>query len=131
MNKEDKFWKTKAYLFRVREAKRKAELLERRIEMREEAEVNTDELRMQLAEAERDAKAVTIAVTDMIGRLADVNQQMVITKRYLDSMDWEKIASDMDMTVRGVQKLHGRALPLLQEMIEDEEHWSEGKEVKS
>lgn len=131
MNKEDKFWKTKAYLFRVREAKRKAELLERRIEMREEAEVNTDELRMQLAEAKRDAKAVTIAVTDMIGRLADVNQQMVITKRYLDSMDWEKIASDMDMTVRGVQKLHGRALPLLQEMIEDEEHWSEGKEVKS
>ncbi len=118
--KEDRFWKTKKYLFQIRETDRKAELLERRIGMREDADLNADDLRRELSETEQDAKAVTIDVTDMISRLPDVNQQMVITKRYLDNLAWERIASDMDMPVRAVQKLHGRALPLLQEMIENE-----------
>lgn len=118
--KEDRFWKTKKYLFQIRETDRKAELLERRIGMREDADLNADDLRRELSETEQDAKAVTIEVTDMISRLPDVNQQMVITKRYLDNLAWERIASDMDMPVRAVQKLHGRALPLLQEMIENE-----------
>lgn len=118
--KEDRFWKTKKYLFQIRETDRKVELLERRIGMREDADLNADDLRRELSETEQDAKAVTIEVTDMISRLPDVNQQMVITKRYLDNLAWERIASDMDMPVRAVQKLHGRALPLLQEMIENE-----------
>lgn len=118
--KEDRFWKTKKYLFQIRETDRKAELLERRIGMREDADLNADDLRRELSETEQDAKAVTIEVTDMISSLPDVNQQMVITKRYLDNLAWERIASDMDMPVRAVQKLHGRALPLLQEMIENE-----------
>ncbi len=125
--KMDRFWKTKAYLFQTREAERKAELLERRIGMREDADLNADDLRMELAEAEQDAKAVTIEVADMISRLPDVNQQMVITKRYLDNLPWERIAFDMDMPVRAVQKLHGRALPLLQEMIENEMNEEEAK----
>lgn len=119
--KGDKFWKVKEYLFRVRDAERKAELLERRIGMREDADLNADELRRELSQTEQDAMIVTIEVTDMISQLSDINQQMVVTKRYLDNMTWEKIAFDMDMPVRTVQKLHGRALPLLLEMIEAKE----------
>ena len=119
IGKEDKFWKVKAYLFRIREAERKVELLVRRMDMREDAGFNTDELRRELALAEQDAKSVAVEVTDMISRLADVNQQMVMTKRYVDNLTWERIAFDMNMPVRAVQKLHGRALPLLLEMVED------------
>lgn len=118
IRKEDKFWKVKAYLFRIREAERRVELIERRRDMREDAGLNTDELRRELAQAEQDAKNVAVEVTDMISRLADVNQQMVMTKRYVDNLPWERIAFDMNMSVRAVQKLHGRALPLLQEMVE-------------
>lgn len=118
IRKEDKFWKVKAYLFRIREAERRVELIERRMDMREDAGLNTDELRRELAQAEQDAKNVAVEVTDMISRLADVNQQMVMTKRYVDNLPWERIAFDMNMSVRAVQKLHGRALPLLQEMVE-------------
>ncbi len=119
--KKDKFRKVKKYLFRIRDAERTAELLERRIGMREDADLNADELRRELSQTEQDAMIVTIEVTDMISQLSDINQQMVVTKRYLDNMTWEKIAFDMDMPVRTVQKLHGRALPLLLEMIEAKE----------
>ena len=118
--KEDKFWKAKAYLYRIREAERRVELLERRMDMREDAGLNTDELRRELALAEQDAKNVAVEVTDVISRLADVNQQMVMTKRYVDNLSWERIAFDMNMPVRAVQKLHGRALPLLQGMVEED-----------
>lgn len=120
IRKEDKFWKVKTYLFRNREAERRVELLERRMNMREDAGLNTDELRRELALAEQDAKNVAVEVTDVISRLADVNQQMVMTKRYVDTLSWERIAFDMNMPVRAVQKLHGRALPLLQGMVEED-----------
>lgn len=120
IRKEDKFWKVKAYLFRIREAERKVELLERRMDMREDAGLNTDELRRELALAEQDAKNVAVEVTDVISRLADINQQMVMTKRYVDNLPWERIAFDMNMPIRAVQKLHGRALPLLKGMAEED-----------
>ena len=53
--------------------------------------------------------------------LEDVNQQMVITKRYLDGETWEQIAVDMDMALRSVHKLHGQALPILELMLFDNE----------
>ena len=92
IKKEDKFWKVKAYLFRIREAERRVELLERRMDMRENAGLNTDELRRELTLAEQDAKNVAVEVTDVISRLANVNQQMVMTKRYVDNLPWERIA---------------------------------------
>ena len=38
-------------------------------------------------------------------------------KRYVDLKSWEEIAADMNIGVREVQKLHGRALPFLDELL--------------
>ena len=103
---EDRFWKTKSFLFRIREQKRLVELLRRRISL-----YDTDELQEKLAKAEQDLRCVTIEAMERIGKLPDINQQMVMTKRYVDMLTWEEIADNMNMSVRAVQKLHGRALP--------------------
>ena len=126
-NYQSRFWRTKEYLFQVRDGKRKVSLLERRIAMRENAEptspdiVPVSDLQMQLFAAQEELKFVTMVVTDMVGMLEDVNQQMVITKRYLDGETWEQIAVDMDMALRSVHKLHGQALPILELMLFDNE----------
>ena len=80
-----------------------------------------DELRRELAEAEQAYSDAKVAVSDLCAGLEDVNQQSVITRRYISGQSWEKIALDMDMSVRSVQKLHGRALPLLDALLKARE----------
>ena len=80
-----------------------------------------DELRRELAEAEQAYSDAKVAVSELCAGLEDVNQQSVITRRYISGQSWEKIALDMDMSVRSVQKLHGRALPLLDALLKARE----------
>ena len=128
MKYQSQFWRTKDFLFRIRDTRRKVTLLERRIAMREGAEptsqdvVPASDLQMQLMAAQEELKFVTMVVTDMVGRLEDVNQQMVITKRYLDNESWEQIGVEMDMTLRSVHKLHGQALPILERLLFGDEN---------
>lgn len=143
----DRFRAVKDFLFQVKDAKRKVSLIEGRIEFREESMgargasyterlssgrdfsgsvvENTvaalDALRRELAEAERAYTDAKVAVSDLCAKLEDVNRQSVITRRYINGQRWEKIAQDMDMSVRSVQKLHGRALPLLEEILKARE----------
>lgn len=58
-----------------------------------------------------------VDATDLVGELPDINQQMVIIRRYVDMQTWEDISAGMGMGVRRVQKLHGRALPVLEEIL--------------
>jgi DNA-directed RNA polymerase specialized sigma24 family protein len=142
----DRFKAVKDYLFQVKDAKRKVSLIEGRIEFREESMgahgvsysehvsnnhdfsgsvvENTvaalDELQRELVEAEQAYADAKVAVSDLIARLEDVNQQSVVTRRYIHGHSWEKIALDMDMSVRNVQKIHGRALPLLDEILKEQ-----------
>ena len=54
----------------------------------------------------------------MISRLHDINQQMVLTYRYINMIsDWNVIADKMGMRKAAVQKIHGRALPILQKAL--------------
>ncbi len=143
----DRFQMVKEFLFQVKDAQRKVSLIKGRIEFREESMgargatyterlssghdfsgsvvENTvaalDELRRELAEAEQAYSDAKVAVSDLCAGLEDVNQQSVITRRYINGQSWEKIALDMDMSVRSVQKLHGRALPLLDELLKARE----------
>ena len=117
-------WKTKQYLFQIRDGERRVELLNRRIRMRDSID-ETDDLYTELARAKQEVKDVTVTVTDYIGRLEDVNQQMVLVKRYVDRLSWKQIAADMNMSVRAVQKLHGRALPLIRVMLEELERMTD------
>ena len=71
-------------------------------------------------------------ITEDLGHLMDLKQelqqvvdgvsrpeyQVILQKRYLEMEQWEDIASDMNYDVRYVQKLHGRALADVQELLD-------------
>jgi len=142
--KADPFKPVKDFLYQVRDAKRGVDMIERRIEFREEAigahgvsyseylpggndfnhssvedaVMALDLLSRELQDAESAYTDAKVTVSELIAKLPDVNHQVIITKKYIDGMDWEKIALDMGMNVRTVQKHHGRALPLLLEELE-------------
>lgn len=145
--KKDRFRPVKDFLYQVKDTKRKISLIEGRIEYRidsmgahgvsyeehipsghdysgssvENAVIALAQLEDDLKRAEQDYADAKVKVSDLIARLADINQQTVVTRRYIAGQDWEKIALDMGMSVRNVQKIHGRALPLLQEYLEGQE----------
>lgn len=121
-----RFWKTKQYLHRVRDGIRRCNLLEERIGLRmhgsgESEYLDTSELDVELKNALKRLNDDKIEITDLISRLPDVNQQMVVTERYVDIKTWEQIAQEMNTSVRIVQKIHGKALPLLERLIEERE----------
>lgn len=120
-----RFWRTKQYLHRVRDGIRRCSLLEQRINLRlqdpDGSEYSdTNELNDELMNAEQQVTDTKITITDLISRLPDVNQQMVITERYVNMKTWERIAQEMNTSVRIVQKIHGKALPLIEKLIEEE-----------
>ena len=116
------------FLYQVRDGKRRIDLIEKRILLRQDAmeTIGSDALDAEIADLQRQAEEASgaydlslISVSDMISRLDDVNQQMVLTFRYIDTIsDWYVIAERMGMTKAAVQKLHGRALPRLQRILE-------------
>lgn len=120
-----RFWKTKQYLHKIRDGIRRCELLEQRINLRlhdpDGSEYpDTDKLDDELMNAEEQVNDDKIMITDLISRLPDVNQQLVTTERYVYLRTWEEIAEKMHTSVRIVQKIHGKALPLLEKLIEEE-----------
>lgn len=143
--KKDQYRAVKDYLYQVKDARRKVSLIESRIEYRmdsmeahgvsygehipsghdysgssvENAVIALTQLEEERKQAERDYADAKVRVSELIAKLEDVNQQAVMNRRYITGQDWEKIALDMDMSVRNVQKIHGRALPLLQELLEE------------
>ena len=140
--RDDHFYRVKQFLFQVKDARRRVEILENQILYRQEAmeyigpsnsdmpkakggfkskiESGTAEivtLEGRLHKAEENLARVTIIVSDAICQLDNVNQQTVLLKRYINGKTWDCIATEMDNSVRWVQKLHGRALPLLDAVL--------------
>lgn len=121
----DQFWQVKKYLYQAKDQERKAAILKRRIDMRSVTDPHYDDLCDELEKTKEAQKKAEITVTDFISFLP-ANEQMVMIKRYIDGEPWEQIASEMNMTVRGVQKLHGQALPPLKEKYEEQLFPEEG-----
>ena len=123
--REETFHAARQYLVRVRELTQKIALLKNRIAYREDdlfsddslGVVGMEQLRKELADAERELKIAMVQVTDLIGQLKDATQQVVMTKRYVDGKSWDAIALQMDIGVRAVQKAHGKALLNLDEIL--------------
>ena len=142
--KPDVYKSVKDYLYRVKDAERKVSLIEERIRYKKEAigahgvcygesisggtdykhssvenaVMGLDDLNDELQEAKKAYADTKVEVSDFITELEDINQQMVVTKKYICGQDWEKIATDMGMSSRTVQRIHGRALPILQEAFD-------------
>ena len=116
---EDSFMTAREFLGMVREDAQRIEVLERRIAYRQELGEDAVDLEAELETENRKKLTRANAVMDAISRLRKADQQTVMMKRYVDLMSWEGIAADMDIGIREVQKLHGRALPALDEMLGD------------
>jgi DNA-directed RNA polymerase specialized sigma24 family protein len=114
---EDTFMTAREFLATVREAAQRIEVLERRIAYRQELGEDAVDLEAELETENREKLTRANAVMDAISRLRKADQQTVMMKRYVDLKSWEEIAADMDIGIREVQKLHGRALPFLDELL--------------
>lgn len=114
---EDSFMTAREFLGMVREAAQRIEVLERRIAYRQELGEDAVDLEAELETENRKKLTRANAVMDAISRLRKADQQTVMMKRYVDLKSWEEIAADMDIGIREVQKLHGRALPFLDELL--------------
>ena len=114
---EDTFMTAREFLATVREAAQRIEVLERRIAYRQELGEDAVDLEAERETAEREKLTHANEVMDAISHLRKADQQTVMMKRYVDLKSWEEIAADMDIGVREVQKLHGRALPFLDELL--------------
>ena len=139
---DNRFCRVKQYLYQVKDARRRISVIEEQIMYRQDAMEHfgpsyfeaprgtggygsktetgvseLDALEEKLREAEDELARVTVRVSDTICELEDVNQQMVMMKRYISGKSWDCIAQEMDNSVRWVQKVHGRALPHLEEIL--------------
>ena len=120
------------FLYQVRDGHREIMNLENRIALRRHVlEMNCgdemeklitrkeiEEMESNLNGKKRVLASTVLNVSDMISRLHDINQQMVLTYRYINMIsDWNVIADKMGMRKAAVQKIHGRALPILQKAL--------------
>ena len=124
---EKRFSRLKQFLYQVRDGRSNVRMLEQRISYREDlvecmeepaAEQGAIEtLQEKLEQAETALAQAIVTVSDAICQLKDINQQTVLSKFYIDGKTWECIALEMDKPVRWAQKVHGRALPLLEQLL--------------
>ena len=109
----------KAELLKYREAEMEATRLEgvklvpggssggRSIETAVEA---IDDLAGQLGAQRAKLVSMRKAIGAAIEDVDDEKLRKVLRLKYIEGMTWEKVAESMDMSVRGVTKMHGRAL---------------------
>ena len=62
-------------------------------------------------------KRVTAEVAEEISKLYNVNLEMVMVKRYIDTLSWDDIAKTLDLKMRTVLKFHGKALPRMRRIL--------------
>ena len=111
------FLETRKYLQQVRDLKRSIRLMENRIDYRQDAGYDISWHEGQLESLQTQLKIATADVAEEISKLHDVNQEVVMTKRYIDVMSWDEIAETSDMKMRTVQKCHGHALPVMEQIL--------------
>ena len=106
-----RYIETRVYLQQVRDDKRRVDLIKSRIQYRKEAGLDTSEAEQELAVVQDKLKRVTAEVAEEISKLYNVNLEMVMVKRYIDTLSWDAIAKTLDLKMRTVLKFHGKALP--------------------
>lgn len=101
----------------MRDEKRRVDLLKNRMQYRKEAGLETGDVEQELAAALDNLKLATAEVAEEISKLGDVDLEMVLAKRYIDTLSWDEVAKTLDIKMRTVQRLHGRALPRMQRVL--------------
>ena len=112
-----RYIETRVYLQQVRDEKHRVDLIQKRIQYRKEAGLDTNEAEQELAVVQDKLKRVTAAVAEEISKLYNVNLEMVMFKRYIDTLSWDEIAKALDLKMRTVLKFHGKALPRMRRIL--------------
>jgi|LSQX01.1.fsa_nt_gb hypothetical protein len=60
-------------------------------------------------------------IADVIRLVEDTEYQTLLEKRYLSSISWEQIATDMNYSLRWVYIVHGRALRAVEAIMKGEQ----------
>ena len=144
--KEEPYRSVKDFLYQVRDAKRKLQGIEDRINLLqasmgvrgmtfeehvssghdfsgssvESTFIALSELEERRRKAEKNYRDALTQVTAVIARLAGEKQRTVLTAKYIDGLPWEEIAKRLNTNVRNVQKLHGRALPVIDTILREQ-----------
>lgn len=111
------FVETRKYLQRIRDQRRQIQLLENRIKYRKDADLDTSWHEEELEDSRKKLKLIIAEVAEEISKLEDINQEVVMTKRYIEGMTWDEVAESADFKMRTVQKCHGRALPRMEKIL--------------
>ena len=112
-----RYIETRVYLQQVRDEKHREDLIKKRIQYRKEAGLDTSEAEQDLAAVQDKLKRVTAEVAEEISKLYNVNLEMVMVKRYIDTLSWDEIAKTLDLKMRTVLKFHGKALPRMRRIL--------------
>ena len=112
-----RYIETRVFLQQVRDEKHRVDLIKSRIQYRKEAGLDASEAEQELAVVQDKLKRVTAEVAEEISKLYNVNLEMVMVKRYIDTLSWDEIAKTLDLKMRTVLKFHGRALPRMRRIL--------------
>ena len=112
-----RYIETRVYLQQVRDEKHRVDLIKNRIRYRKEAGLDTSEAEQELAAVQDKLKLVKAEVAEEISKLYNVNLEMVMVKRYIDTLSWDDIAKTLDIKMRTVLKFHGNALPRMRRIL--------------
>lgn len=112
-----RYIETRVYLQQVRDEKHRVDLIKNRIRYRKEAGLDTSEAEQELAAVRDKLKLVKAEVAEEISKLYNVNLEMVMVKRYIDTLSWDAIAKTLDLKMRTVLKFHGKALPRMRRIL--------------
>ena len=114
------FVETRKYLQQVRDQKHSIQLLENRIKYRKDAGLDTSWHEEELEGARKELKLIIAEVAEEISKLENINQKVVMTKRYIEGMTWDEVAESADFSMHTVQKSHGNALPRMEQILLDD-----------
>ncbi len=108
---------TRDYLNQIKNCKQRIELLTKRQSYRSNVNMDIADIGVEITMEGQKLARLLAEISDEISKLGDVRQEMVLTKRYIDGLQWEDIASDMNSGVRSVQSIHGRGLPAMEQVL--------------
>lgn len=61
-------------------------------------------------------------ISHTIEQVSDENEKMLLEQRYLNFKSWERLAEDMNFSLRWVHIMHGRALKSVEKILSERVH---------
>lgn len=76
------------------------------------------DLEMEIMDMRTDALNILQKVERTIAQVNDRDYRQLLHMRYIEKRTWERIAVEMNYTYRWITRLHGKALVVVQEMLD-------------